>query len=178
MRFFHKMRITSIVNLFPNSLHNQLVCPTLIIWSLLKVNSSTSHHFLITYSHIIKRNFPLGPSVSDGRMVGGWVGRSFGRLVCHNFLKGKEVTLPCSYRGTYIQNLFFPSSSLSNRSTFGSVTPASRFTSEDLFNLLLSVSGLAGGPWRGGGDGRGWRRGGPGRHLQQRPARQPHVCGL
>ena len=21
--------------------------------------------------------------------------------VCHNFLKGKEVTLPCSYRGTF-----------------------------------------------------------------------------
>ena len=111
-------------------------------------------------------------------MTVGWsVGGLVGRSVCHNFLKGQEVTHFMFLSGQLHLELVLPLL-ITNRSTFGSVTPASRFTSEDLFELLLSVSGLAGGPWRRGGDGRGWRRGGPGRHLQQRPARQPHVCGL
>ena len=35
------------------------------------------------------------------------VGWSVGRLVCHTFLKGQEVSLPCYYRSTQIP-LFHP----------------------------------------------------------------------
>ena len=32
--------------------------------------------------------------------MGSVIGKSVGRSVCHNFQSGREVTLPCSYRGT------------------------------------------------------------------------------
>ena len=37
------------------------------------------------------------PGLSVGRSVGRLGGRSVGRSVFQNFLKGREVTLPCSY---------------------------------------------------------------------------------
>ena len=43
---------------------------------------------------IWKSNFPIIRSVSRS------VGRSVGWLICHNFLKGREVTLLCFYRST------------------------------------------------------------------------------
>ena len=44
--------------------------------------------------YIWKCKFPLCPSV-------GWsVEHSVGSSVCHSFLKGRKVTLPCSYRST------------------------------------------------------------------------------
>ena len=33
-------------------------------------------------------------------LVGWWVYGMVRRMVCHNFLKGQEVTLPCSYRSS------------------------------------------------------------------------------
>ena len=50
--------------------------------------------------HYWKGNFSMTPSV--GRSVFFSVGWS----VCHNFLKGREVTPPCSYRSTCQRILF------------------------------------------------------------------------
>ena len=65
-----------------------------------------SHFFCFLFARIVyffsrvlylywKCNFPMNPYV---RLSVGWlVGRSFFRSVCHSFLKGREVKLPCSY---------------------------------------------------------------------------------
>ena len=51
--------------------------------------------YFITYW---KRNFPMTQSVpSDGWLVG----RSVRLSVCHRFLKGREVSLPCTYLSTF-----------------------------------------------------------------------------
>ena len=50
-----------------------------------------------------KCNFPMTPPVRPlvGQSVGWAVSKFVDRSVCHNFLKGREVTLPCYYRGTF-----------------------------------------------------------------------------
>ena len=45
------------------------------------------------YYYQWKCNFPMTPHP--------FVSWSVGRSVCHNFLKGQEVTLPCSNRRTF-----------------------------------------------------------------------------
>ena len=47
-------------------------------------------------------------------LVGWMLGCSVGWSVCHNFKRGRQVTLPCSYRGViskWLDNLIFSSSS-------------------------------------------------------------------
>ena len=50
----------------------------------------------------MKCNFPMIPSVrlSVCWLLGWLIGPLVGMSVCHNFLTGREVTLPCSYRST------------------------------------------------------------------------------
>ena len=47
---------------------------------------------------VYKRNFPMSPPVRS--MVGRLVDWSDGWSVCHNFVEGQEVSLPCFYRST------------------------------------------------------------------------------
>ena len=64
---------------------------------------------LYTYVHkwlLLGVKLPYDPvCLTKGRFVGSWfvdwlAGRLIGRSVCHNFLKGKEVSLLCTYRST------------------------------------------------------------------------------
>ena len=84
-----------------------LVCPTCSrssLGSTYQQPTTSGVSYRVVARHVTlnrcywKCNFPMTPHV---RLLVGWlVGRSVGRSVCHNFLKGREVTLPCSYRST------------------------------------------------------------------------------
>ena len=53
---------------------------------------------------LLKSNFPVNPHGGRRRLVG-LICRC--RLVCHNFLKERDVTLPCSFRITRLTRSFY-----------------------------------------------------------------------
>ena len=55
---------------------------------------------LVSFLYLLELKFPFDP-VSPSRRVCRWVVRSVYLTIFQCFLKGREVSLPCSYRSTF-----------------------------------------------------------------------------
>ena len=77
----------------PSAEHETLVLPSISRLSWLNFTTDGATEQIMDYWKLLHE--PSYPSV-------GW---SVGWFVCHDFLKGQEVTLPCSYRNSSLSSL-------------------------------------------------------------------------